>query len=154
LYQKLVKEKEVAVGVAGSPDERVGPGLFRFMASIPAGKQPEDALKLLDEEVARMRAEPVTEKELLRARTSARRSQISPRTSVLSRAISLADDAVLFNDPGRLNSLERRASAVTADQIRQVAERYLRPENRIVIVTVPAAPVGAPKPPGAKAGAE
>ncbi len=124
------------------------------MASIPAGKQPEDALKLLDEEVARMRAEPVTEKELLRARTSARRSQISPRTSVLSRAISLADDAVLFNDPGRLNSLERRASAVTADQIRQVAERYLRPENRIVIVTVPAAPAGAPKPPGAKAGAE
>jgi predicted Zn-dependent peptidase len=154
LYQKLVKEKEVAVGVSGFPEERTGPGLFRFVASIPAGKQPEDALKLLDEEVARMRAEPVTEKELLRARTSARRSQISLRTSVLSRAISLADNAVLFNDPGRLNTVEQRSAAVTADQIREAAGKYLRPENRIVIVTVPAVPVGAPKPLGAKPGAE
>ncbi len=145
LYQKMVKEKEVAVGVSGAPDQRIGPGLFRFVATIPAGKPPEDALKVLDEEIARMQAEPVTEKELLRARTVARRSQISPLTSVLSRAISLADDAVLFNDPGRMNTVERRIAAVTADQVRQVAAKYLRPENRTVIITVPA---------GAKAGAE
>lgn len=139
LYQKLVKDKEVAVSVGGGANERMGPGLYRLVITIPAGKQAEDAQKLLEEEMARLQTELVTNKELQRARAMQRRSQASLRTSVLGRALQLSDNAVMYNDPGRINTEEQRAAAVTAAQIRDVVKKYLRPENRTVIVTVPAA---------------
>ena len=139
LYQKLVKDKEVAVSAGGGANERMGPGLYQLVLTIPAGKPAEDAQKLFDEEVARLQTELVTDKELQRARAMQRRSQASLRTSALGRALQLSDNAVMFNDPGRINTEEQRAAAVTAAQIRDVVEKYLRPENRTVIVTVPAA---------------
>ncbi len=138
LYQKLVKDKEVAVSVGGGAGERVGPGLYQLVVTIPAGKQAADAQKLLDEEVARLQTELVTDKEIQRARATERRSQASIRTSVLNRAVLLSNDAVMFNDPGRINTEEQRIAAVTAVQIRDVVKKYLRPENRTVIVTSPA----------------
>ena len=121
---------------------------------VQAGKQPEDVEKLVYEEIARLQAEGVTEKEMLRAKTSARRSAVSSHTGVLNIAGSLADDATVYNDPNRLNTVEQRMTAVTAAQVREMAGKYLRPENRTVIVTVPAAaaPPGAPKPAGVKPG--
>jgi zinc protease len=118
---------------------------------VQTGRTPEEAEKLMYEEIARLQEEGITPKELLRARTAARRSAVSVRSSVLSRASSLASDAVRFNDPGRLNTIEQRRAAVTAEQVREAARKYLRPENRTVVVTVPAAsPPGATKPAAAK----
>jgi predicted Zn-dependent peptidase len=155
LYQKLVKEKEVAVSVGGGAGERIGPGLYQLSIMVQAGKQPEEVEKLVYEEIARLQAEGVTEREMLRAKTTARRSAVSSHTGVLNIAGSLANDATAYNDPNRLNTVERRMTAVTAAQVRDVAGKYLRPENRTVIVTVPAAaapPAGAPKPAGVKPG--
>ena len=91
---------------------------------------------------------------MLRAKTGARRSAVSAHTGVLNIAGSLAGDATVFNDPNRLNTVERRMTAITAAQVREVAGKYLRPENRTVIVTVPVAPAppGAPRPAGVKPG--
>lgn len=155
LYQKLVKEKEVAASVGGGAGERIGPGLYQLSIMVQAGKQAEDVEKLVYEEIARLQSDGVTDKEMLRAKTSARRSAVSSHTGVLNLAGSLADDATVFNDPGRLNTIEQRMTAVTAAQVQEMARKYLRPENRTVIVTVPAAaaaPPGARRPPGAKPG--
>lgn len=151
LYQRLVRESQVAVSVGGGVSERIGPGLYQLSVMVQAGRTPEEAEKLMYEEIARLQQEGVTPKELLRARTAARRSAVSVRSSVLSRASSLASDAVRFNDPGRLNTIEQRRAAVTAEQVREAARKYLRPENRTVVVTVPAASTpGAAKPAAAK----
>jgi len=151
LYQRLVRESQVAVSVGGGVSERIGPGLYLLTVMVQTGRTPEEAEKLMYEEIARLQEEGITPKELLRARTAARRSAVSVRSSVLSRASSLASDAVRFNDPGRLNTIEQRRAAVTAEQVREAARKYLRPENRTVVVTVPAAsPPGATKPAAAK----
>jgi predicted Zn-dependent peptidase len=149
-----VKEKEVAVSLGGGAGERIGPGLYQLSIMVQAGKQAEDVEKLVYEEITRLQADGVTDKEMLRAKTNARRSAVSSHTGVLNLAGSLADDATVFNDPGRLNTIEQRMTAVTAAQVQEMARKYLRPENRTVIVTVPAAaaPPGAPRAPGAKPG--
>jgi len=151
LYQKLVRESRVAVSVGGGVSERIGPGLYQLSVMVQAGRQPDEAEKLLYEEIARLQADGVTPKEMLRARSAARSMAVSVRSSVLSRAGSLASDAVRFNDPGRLNTVEQRRAAVTPEQVREVARKYLRPENRTVVLTVPAAAgqPAAPKPAGA-----
>lgn len=149
LYQRLVREAQVAVSVGGGVSERIGPGLYQLMVMVQAGRSPEEAEKLVYEEIEKLQNEGVTAKEMLRARTAARRSAVSVRSSVLSRASSLASDAIRFNDPGRLNTIEQRRAAVKPEQVKEVARKYLRPENRTVVVTVPAGPPALPAKPAA-----
>jgi zinc protease len=98
---------------------------------------------LISEEIARFIAEPVTARELAKARTGIRRSMLFPRESVLSVAVQLADNAAVYNDPNRINTEAEKSLAVTAEEIQAAAKKYLRQANRVVIVTSPAA---APRP--------
>lgn len=153
LYQKLVKERELCSSIGAGAGARMGPGLFTITCSVRAGKSIEEAEAIISEEVAKLHAAPVTDQELKRVRTAARRQEVSIRESVLSRAVQLADNAVLYNDPDRINTLPKRIAAVTAADVQRVAQRYLRTENRIVMHTLPGAappPAGAKPPPAAK----
>jgi zinc protease len=145
LYQKLVKEKEVVTSVSCYSQGRVGPSTFSIDAMVRPGKTPEEVEGLISEEIAKVLAEPVTAKELERARVSMRRSAVSPRGSVLSLAISLADDAALYNDPGRINSEYEKRLAVTPADMQKAAKTYLRTANRVVVISKPAA-MAAPTP--------
>jgi zinc protease len=139
LYQKLVKEKELCANIYAYGAPRLGPGLFQISCMVRPGKSIDEAESLISEEIARLHAEPVTAKELQRAHVGARRSAVGLRTSVLSRAISLADNAVLYNDPGRVNTQPDKIQAVTAADIQKAARTYLRNDNRVVMQTMPAA---------------
>jgi zinc protease len=139
LYQKLVKEKELATQIGCFAGGRAGPGSFQIIAMVRPGKSPEEVEGLISEEVARFISAPVSDKELARARTGIRRGMLFPRGSVLSTALSLSDGAALFNDPGRINTEPEKRQAVAADDIQKAAQKYLRQSNRVVVTTIPAA---------------
>ena len=147
LYQKLVKEKEVASQAACFADSRAGPSEWIVRAMIRPGRTPEEVEGLITEEVAKLSAEPVTDKELQRSRSSIRRSMlVGTRESMLATAISLADNTALYNDPNRINTEYEKRLAVTAADIQKAAKIYLRTANRVVVTTVPAAaPPAVPK---------
>jgi zinc protease len=138
LYQKLVKEKELCAQAGAGSMARMGPGLFTISCLVRPGKNPQEAEAAISEEVAALHAAPVSAKELQRAQVAARRAAISSRTSALSRAMQLADDAVMYNDPNRINTTLEKRMAVTAIDIQNAAKTYLRTANRVVIHTVPA----------------
>ena len=145
LYQTVVKEKELCTGTGAGSGARMGPALFNVTCSVRAGKDIKEAEAAISEVIAAAPAAPVTEQELQRVRTSARRNAVSTRESALSRALSLADNAVMYNDPNRINTLTDRMSAVTAADVQRVARTYLRTTNRIVMHTLPGA--GTPQAP-------
>jgi len=140
LYQVLVKDKEVAAQVFAGLDGRAGPSKFQIVAMVRPGKTPEEVEGLISEEISRLVAQPVTDKELQRVRSSIRRGAVSGRESSLNTAISLADDAALYNDPNRINTESDKRLAVTAADIQKAAQAYLKATNRVVVTTVPAAP--------------
>jgi zinc protease len=144
LYQAIVKEKELCTGTGAGSGARMGPSLFNVTCSVRAGKDIKEAEAAISEVIAAAPTAPVTEQELQRVRTSARRSAVGLRESALSRAVSFADDAALYNDPNRSNTLPARMAAVTAADLQRVARTYLRTDNRIVMHTLPGA--GAPQP--------
>ena len=146
LYQALVKEKELCSSVGSGSGSRMGPGLFSITCSVRPGKSIQEAEALISEEVAKLQTAPVTDQELRRVRTSARRQAVSIRESALSRAQQLADNALLYNDPNRINTNAEKISAVTTADVQRVAKTYLRIDNRVVMHTLPAV---APPPPGA-----
>ena len=155
LYQKLVKEKEICAGVNAGSAERLGPGSFRISCTVRPGKTIQEAESLISEEVSRILAAPVTEQELARVKTSARRGAVGLRESALSRALTLANDASVYNDPNRINTSTDKLMAVSAADVQRVAKAYLRNDNKIVMETTPAVapgsapgaqPAAAPKP--------
>ena len=152
LYQKLVKEKELCAQVGAGSMSRMGPGLFTISCLVRPGKNPQEAEAAISEEIAALHASPVSPKELQRAQVAARRAAISSRTSALSRAMQLADDAVMYNDPNRINTTLEKRMAVTAVDIQNAAKTYLRTANRVVIHTVPAARPAGPSKGEAKKG--
>jgi zinc protease len=100
---------------------------------------------MIEEEITNAMSAPVTAAELKRVRTAMRRRDVAIRTSVLGRAQMLAEGAIIYNDPNRINTSNARIASATAADIQRVARQYLKPENRVVLETVPAAQTPAPR---------
>jgi zinc protease len=139
LYQKLVREKELVTSVSGFVDEKRGPGGFYITATLRPGKSVEDVEAIIAEEIERVQREPIADWELTKAKKTARRAFIAAIAGSLSRAILLGQYAVYYNDPQLINTRLDRIMAVTKEDVQRVAQRYLRPKNRAVVVTIPKA---------------
>lgn len=139
LYQKLVKDKQLATGVSGYMDERRGVGAFYIQASVAPGKNPADVEAAIYEEIEKIKAEGIADWELNKAKNNTRRGFINGLQSSLNRATQMGIYTVYYNEPNLMNTRLDKVNAVTADQVKQVANKYLLPTNRVVIVTTPKA---------------
>jgi zinc protease len=147
LYQKLVREKELAVSAFGGAQERRGPSLFSVVVTAQPGKDLKEIEALVYEELERLKREPVADWELDKVRMSLRNSRAQFLQSTLSRAIQLGQFAVYYNDPNLINTFESKIRAVTKEDIQRVARQYFKETNRSVITTLPK-PKAAPAAPG------
>jgi zinc protease len=139
LYQKLVKEKELALSAGSSASIRRGPGAFQISSTVAPGKKVEDVEAAIYEEIAKLQKEPIADWELDKAKQFARRSAISSRQSSLGLAINIADGAVSWNDPNYANTRLERIMSVTKEDVQRVAQKYLQPAKRTVGIAVPKA---------------
>jgi zinc protease len=137
LYQKLVKDKEVAVSVFGGAQERRGPSLASFTIDVKPGRDFGEVETQIYEEIERLKRGPVAAWELEKVRMQARRAQSQQLQSTLFRAILLSQYAVYYDDPDLINRREQIAAAVTPQDIQRVASTFLTEANRTVIITVP-----------------
>jgi zinc protease len=137
LYQKLVKEKELVTGVFGFTAERRGLGYYQITATVAPGKKVEEVEAAIYEEIARLQREPIADWELEKAKNSSRRASVQALGSSLGRAIRLTQFAVFFNDPDLINTQFEKIAAVTKDDVRRVAGKYLKATNRTVAITMP-----------------
>ncbi|HEV2903836.1 MAG TPA: pitrilysin family protein, partial [Pyrinomonadaceae bacterium] len=146
LYQKLVKERELAVQVGAFAQERRGPSLFSVNAFVPPGKQLADVEKAIYEELERVKNEPVADWEIEKVRMGIRRQRAQQLQSTLSRAVTLGILAVYYGDANLINQIEDKYNHVTKEDIQRVARTYFKDTNRTVITTVPKPRATAPAP--------
>jgi len=137
LYQRLVRQEQAALSVSAGPNLRRGPGLFTVFTFANAGVEPDRLEALVDEEIDRLKREGITREELERAVNRVRASAVLGRQTVMGRAEALQWHNHFLGDPGAIRTELERIRALTPEDVRIVANRYLRPENRAVIVTVP-----------------
>jgi zinc protease len=137
LYQKLVKDKQVAVEIGAGPDERRGPGLFIIDVLVTPGKDPAEVEKLIYEELEHIKTEGVTDTELQKVRMEVKRGKVEQLEGTLYRAMTLSSNTVYYNDPNVINTGNDKLMAVTKDQIQKAARTYLIDSNRTVLLTVP-----------------
>ncbi|HSF58407.1 MAG TPA: insulinase family protein, partial [Candidatus Binatia bacterium] len=145
LYQKLVKDKEVALSVSAGPDERRGPALFWVSIMTRPGTDLATLEKLVYEEIDRLQSEEIVDWELSKVQMQLRRQRAQQRYSTRARANSLGHYAVYYNEPQLINSVQQKYNLVTKADLQRVARDYLNEIRRTVVTTMPK-PVAAQAP--------
>jgi predicted Zn-dependent peptidase len=139
LYQTLVKDKQLVTGVGGFMAERRGPGALFISATLKPGGKTEEVEAAIYAEIERLRKEGIADWELQKAKNTTRRNFINGLQSSLSRAISLGQYAVFYNEPNLINTRLDKVEAVTKADVQRVADKYLTAANRTVVITTPKA---------------
>ena len=138
-YESVVRQKQLAVSaLAFAPDSR-GPRLLRIVATPTPGKSIDDLEAALYSEIERVKSGTIEPWEIDKARNTAQRQFVGRLGQSLARAIDLAEYTLAYNDPARINTWYSQLAKVTAADVKRVAQQYLTPENRSVIVTRPKA---------------
>jgi zinc protease len=139
MHQRLVRGEQAALQAQTFASlRRDGPGIFMVFALTNQGVEPSTLERLVDEEIARIRDEGVTEEELEKAKNRYRANAVRGRQSSMGRAEALQWHNHFLGDPGAIRTEMERYMAVSRDDIRRVAGRYLTEQNRAVIVAMPA----------------
>jgi zinc protease len=137
-YENIVRQKQLATTLYGGAQEMRGPGLFRVQGTVAPGKAVADLEAAINAEIDRIKAGPIEDWELEKARNVARSQMVGRLGSSLYRAMLLSQYAVYYGDPGLINTRADRTMKVTAADVQRVAKKYLVPENRTVVITNPA----------------
>jgi zinc protease len=137
LYQKFVKEKELALSVDGEVSERRGPSLFWFSIMARPNADVGELEKLLNDEIARLQSQPVADWELKKVQMQMRRQRAQRLYSTRSRANALGHFAIYYNDPQLINTIWSKYERVTIADLQRVARQYFKANQRTVIITTP-----------------
>jgi zinc protease len=137
LFQKMVRETQIAQQAQAGADESRGTSLFIASLLVSPGKDPAEAEKIFYAELDRMKNEPATDVEMQKVRMMVRRSDVEQLEGTLGRARSLGENAVYYNDPNVINSSSDMVNKVTKADMQRVAQMYLTQNNRTVIITLP-----------------
>src|SRR5271167_32875 len=138
-YQHLVKDKQLASQVSLQSDTRIGVSQLYISANPRPGVKVEDLEKAIDEEIAAVAKSGITPEELAKAKSQLLRQFIERRRSALFTAILIGNYTVYFNDPNLINTIVDKEQTVTVEEVNAVAKKYLVPEQRVVVITYPAA---------------
>ena len=146
LHQALVQREGLTGGISGGINAALGnmfnyDGPMLWTASLfHDNEQPVAEIEaVLDEVIERAQSTEVDQVTLERAKVKMRSGIFSAieQLNGFGRADLLAVFALFDDDPARINELEAQFDAVTPAMIRQVAQEYLRPTNRTVLIIEP-----------------
>lgn len=143
LYQRLVKEDQVALQVNCSYDERRGPSLFETFVVYKPGSTPEKVREVVFEELDKIKTAKVTDVELQKAKNQILRQLFSSNSHSslqrsLGRAELLAEYTAFFGDPGLVDKDVEAYLNVTTDDIQRVAGKMFSKEGSTTVDVVPA----------------
>lgn len=142
----VVRREKAALGtqVAMNPfDSRRGPGVLLALGIANQGVDPLRLDTLIAAQLDTLRALKVSDEELTKAKNTFRAGFIHGRETTLGKAEELHHYDMFHVSLAEINSDLDHFLAVTADDIRRVAVKYLNPANAVVIIVRPATPAAA-----------
>jgi predicted Zn-dependent peptidase len=144
LYRDLVRDRRIARSASAFAFPVVtGAALLLVRGVAPPGGDVAALEEALLAELRTLAEAGPTPAELERALTGVEARNTLELQRVAERADRLSMLTTLFGQPERINTELDRYRAVTPEDVRRVAERYLREDNRVVLTYLPRVEVAA-----------
>lgn len=137
LYQSLVNEKQLAVASQMIPFSLQYSGALIFVNIPNSPDNVEATKKALNEELAKVVKNGVTQEELTKAKNIVEAGSIMSNKNTLSKAMSIARYWAYYDEPGMINTEIDKYLKVTLDDIKRVAKKYLDTDNKIILTYMP-----------------
>jgi predicted Zn-dependent peptidase len=137
LYKKIVDQKKMAlqIGAVGFSEEDYG---MYIMYGLPMGTfTMADLLKEIDEEVLKIQTDLISEKDYQKLQNTFDNQFVNANSGVEGIAENLAKFYMLYGDVNLINSEIDLYHSITREEIRDVAKKYLNPNQRLILDYVP-----------------
>ena len=131
LYKSLVLEQKVATNAGAAVNGLKYDGYFELSGIAAEGHTPEDVEQALYQEMKVLQEQLVGDRELRKVKNQQLASDFRRLRSKTNLMIQLLIYEAL-GDWENINKFSERIQAVTAEDVRTVARKYFKPENRNV----------------------
>lgn len=139
LNQILVKDKKVSIvvqGFSGFPGDKFS-SLIAFLAVPAFGHNSAECLVLMDEEIKKIKTDPVTPEELTKYKRGAVKGILDQMKSNAQIAALLTYNDVVLGDWQLVFDQIEKINSITAEDVKRVANTYLIQTNRTMGEIVP-----------------
>ncbi len=138
LPKKMVDEKKNALQVGAQSISGEDYSTY-FVYGLPnANVSLDDILKDMDEEIARLQTELISDKELQKLKNSYESQYADVNLSTLRVAEELANNYTYHRNTGLINTELNEYLSITKEDIRAAAKKYLNKNQRVVLYYLPA----------------
>jgi zinc protease len=137
LYERLVDQDELALWAWGGTDNNFDPGLYQVLVQSREGIDGAQIEAALYEEIARLQSEPVTDRELQKAKNMLVTQFYRQMETISGRADRLGNFELFHGDWRELFHVVETYESITPTDLQRVASEYLVPDHRTVITLIP-----------------
>jgi len=137
MNKAIVDKKQLAIASAAIPLPLEDPGLFVAFGIANLGINVDDLEMAMQEEIDKVKNEFISDQEFQKIRNQIENDFISSNSMVAGIAESLAEYYLIYQDTNLINTELNKYLAVTRDDIKRVANKYLTNENRVVLHWLP-----------------
>ncbi|CAL2058656.1 pitrilysin family protein [Tenacibaculum sp. 190524A05c] len=137
LYKKLVDSKKMSLQAGAINLSQEDYGTY-ILYALPLGKVSlEDLSKEMDEEIVKLQNDLISERDFQKLQNQFENRFVNSNSSVEGIANSLARYNVLYGDTNLINTEIDIYRSITREDIRNVARKYLNPNQRLVMEYLP-----------------
>lgn len=137
LYKKMVDDKKMALQIGAFNYSQEDYGMY-IIYGLPMGANtPESLITEVDEEIVRLQTDLISEKEYEKLQNIFENQYVNSNASVEGIADNLATYYMLYGDVNLINTEIDIYRSITREEIRDVAKKYLNPNQRLILDYVP-----------------
>ena len=137
LYKKLVDEKKLALQTGAINFSQEDYGTY-ILYGLPQGDASlQTLLKEIDEEIVKLQTDLISEKDYQKLQNQFENNFVNANATIEGIAGSLAEYYVMYGDTNLINTEIEIYRAITREEIRAVAKKYLNPNQRLVLEYLP-----------------
>jgi zinc protease len=138
LYKKLVDTQKKALEIGAFSYSQEDYGSY-IVYGLPMGENSlADLLAEVDVEIAKIQTDLISERDFQKLQNIYENQYVSANSSIEGIAHSLAEYYLLYGDVNLINTEIEIYRSITREEMRDVAKKYLNPNQRIVVDYLPA----------------
>lgn len=137
LYKSLVSEQQLAMQVASFPLPFEDPGFALTLALPNMGVDIKTLADAMEKELDKVRNELISEKEFNKLLNQFENEVVRSNETIEQRAGNLAENYTYYKNTARINSELENYTSVSREDIKEVANKYFRKDNRVVLYYLP-----------------
>ena len=137
LYKKIVDDKKMALQIGAFSNSQEDYGSYIIYGLPQAPNTTADILREIDAEVVNLQTELISEKDLQKLQNKFENQYVNSNSTIDGIADNLATYHLLYGDVNLINTEIEIYQSITREEIRDVAKKYLNPNQRLILDYIP-----------------